>query len=195
VNAQRLQLRGILEPEMRNEGFFWDQDGQLKYALYLSFLGNYFYERRMIGESVLMFGLSSTVDPSYYGSISMQGMIHATLNREKDAEELLLRAIRMAPYRAEARNNLARLYMNQGRFKEAVSEIREVLRYHPRHPFAHLSLGLCYRELGEEEQFLHQMRTLLVLDATGEEGAEAARHLREFQRAKRVEKAAGTALK
>ena len=98
------------------------------------------------------------------------------------------------PYRAEARNNLARLYMNQERYRDAVREIRATLRYNARHAFARLSLGLCYHELGEEELFLQEMKRVLLLDPEGKEGREAAKHLREFRRVKEVEKAGTGAL-
>ena len=52
VTAHRRRLRHILEPEFQDERFFWDEEGQLKYALYLNFLSRslllYFLKKQIV---------------------------------------------------------------------------------------------------------------------------------------------------
>jgi len=56
------------------------------------------------------------------------------------------KAVRLNPRYADLRYNLALLYGDQGRYREAISELKKAIRTNPNYLFARINLGVLYEE-------------------------------------------------
>jgi tetratricopeptide (TPR) repeat protein len=62
----------------------------------------------------------------------------------KKAAQCYLSAIRIEPESVEAHNNLGRVYMNEGRFEDAIRELERAREIAPNFPLVHNNLGNAY---------------------------------------------------
>jgi tetratricopeptide (TPR) repeat protein len=80
-----------------------------------------------------------------------------------DAETLATRLIQRAPNFAEAYNQRAIIYFNQGRFAESVQDCRHVLRRNPFHFGAISGMAQCQLKLERSREALKTLRQALKL--------------------------------
>ncbi len=65
------------------------------------------------------------------------------------AEKAFLQSIKLNPGKAEAKINLAILYLNQGRLEEALRVIKDIDLKELRGPFVFFNLGVIYAKQGD----------------------------------------------
>jgi TolB-like protein len=85
--------------------------------------------------------------------------------RPDEAIPVLQKAIRLNPLgETGGILNLSHAYRTTGRFEEAVSEYKKVLRRTPNNIFAHLGLAACYSMIGREEEAQAEAAEVLRLN-------------------------------
>lgn len=84
--------------------------------------------------------------------------------RKPEARQLLDALIREAPQFAEAYNQRAIWYYQNGEYARAVEDCEQVLRLNPHHYAAATGLGQCLLKLGRPRAALHAFRTALSIN-------------------------------
>jgi tetratricopeptide (TPR) repeat protein len=93
-------------------------------------------------------------------SYNLLGKVYGAKKDYKQAEKAFQRAVDIQPMWPEPNNNLARLYLSQGKQKEAVEKFEAALKNNPaspdafygENPTAYLSLGFIYQQNREDEK-------------------------------------------
>ncbi len=80
------------------------------------------------------------------------------------AEEVYRRAIETAPDRPEPRFNLALLLQEAGRWRPALRQLKQLLREHPDHAWAHYQLGTVQAGRGNRGSALRSFSKAFRLD-------------------------------
>lgn len=89
------------------------------------------------------------------------GIVRDQQNRDKEAEQLYLQALKLNPGLLNARNNLGNHYLKTGRVDDAVKEFQLVLKRDPLHAEANYNLGLVYLQTGAYNQSIaHLEKTI-----------------------------------
>lgn len=69
--------------------------------------------------------------PNEYRALDLLGVVRVLQKREKDAEDLFLRVVRLKPGFASAHAHLGLLYLQTGRSEQSVAELRAAVRLDP----------------------------------------------------------------
>jgi len=93
--------------------------------------------------------------PERWESYHLVGTCLGSLDRYEEAENLLLKALELAPLSPEVWNNLGLLHYWQGRNKEAYEEFYLAAAYEPDDKCSRFNLALCSTALGNYEEALH----------------------------------------
>ncbi len=72
--------------------------------------------------------------------------------------------VRKMPYNERAHLNLGSVYLEEGRFKEAISENTIVLKLNPFDPEAYVNRGLGYASMGNRDEALRDYRQALMIN-------------------------------
>jgi Flp pilus assembly protein TadD len=72
--------------------------------------------------------------------------------------------VRKMPYNDRAHLNLGSVYMQEGRYPEAIRENNTVLRLNPFDPEAYGNRGLSYASIGETEKAMRDYKTAIMID-------------------------------
>jgi len=81
--------------------------------------------------------------------LNAMGTCHKHENRIAIARDYFERAQALIPLNADIQNNLATLYINEGRPADAKVHLMDALKVMPDHPQAHWNLSLAHLELGD----------------------------------------------
>ena len=110
-------------------------------------------------------------DPEYPDASLNLALTYADQDRIEDATRELRRAIELAPKDAFPRHELAALLMDEGDYRAAISQLKEVVKLEPGNFEGWLDLGICYAQKGfyaEAERAYEQARAIqpedLLLD-------------------------------
>jgi tetratricopeptide (TPR) repeat protein len=95
-------------------------------------------------------------------------------NRQARAEELLQKALKLAPQSAEAHYQMGQLAMRQGRLQAAEKEFSASLQSEPNRSKAHYGLSLVYRRMGRADQAEKEFALYQNFKRTEEDGTRAA---------------------
>lgn len=76
------------------------------------------------------------------------------IGEQKSAEEVYSRLLKLRPEFFEAGNNLAVIYINSGRFDEALAIINKFLKYYPASAELYCNKGTAYLRMGKKEEGL-----------------------------------------
>jgi tetratricopeptide (TPR) repeat protein len=100
----------------------------LKEAENLIYIGNSFYERKNVKESIDCNNKSIMINPNHFGAHNNLGNLLFDLRNYPEAEKEFRTAIKINPDDAEAYYNLGLLYIEMGKKEEAVKEVEEILK-------------------------------------------------------------------
>jgi tetratricopeptide (TPR) repeat protein len=92
---------------------------------------------------------------------------------QADAEDLLQKAVKLAPQSAEAHYQLGQLALQQNRLKDAEAELLRSLQSEPDRSKAHFALSVVYRRMGRSEDATRQFAIYQDLKRTEESGTTA----------------------
>ncbi|KAM7350975.1 transmembrane O-mannosyltransferase targeting cadherins 2 isoform 2-T2 [Cochliomyia hominivorax] len=95
------------------------------------------------------------------------GSVLSSQARYKEAEEVLLEAIKYRPNMADVHFNLGILYQNQQNYKNAVKSFKNALNFRPNLAVAYLNLGICLIALGKCQEAVQILQEGSKVDGTG----------------------------
>jgi len=88
--------------------------------------------------------------------LHLLGLIYFEQNTLLKAEKLFLKAIELKPDFDEAHNNLANLFMHDGRLKEAIVSFNSALKLNPNNATTHYNLAIVYENTkASDKAILH----------------------------------------
>ncbi|KNC31187.1 Transmembrane and TPR repeat-containing protein [Lucilia cuprina] len=95
------------------------------------------------------------------------GSVLSSQARYKEAEEVLLEAIKYRPNMADVHFNLGILYQNQQNYKNAVKSFKNALNFRPNLAVAYLNLGISLIALGKCQDAAQILQEGTKVDGTG----------------------------
>lgn len=90
-------------------------------------------------------------------------------NNLERSEQMFQKAIHLNPYSPGALEGLARIAMQKGAVKEAISHYQEALSIAEDNPKLWKNLGKAYLAIGEKKKAIHALQTSLTLDFSDQE--------------------------
>lgn len=94
-------------------------------------LGNAYYRRGLLDESIKAYRNSLEINPDYSEALNNLGLIYESKDDLKEAEELFKRALKLAPSYLKPYNNLGVLYAGRGDYHKARSYWLKALERNP----------------------------------------------------------------
>ncbi len=88
------------------------------------------------------------LDPEYPDAHLNLGLTLADQGQPAEAVKEIEAAVSLSPADAFPRHELAAIHMEEGDFRAAIGQLKEVVRLDPRCFEAHLDLGICYAQKG-----------------------------------------------
>lgn len=76
--------------------------------------------------------------------LHLLGLVYFEQNSTAKAEKLLLQAIKIQPDLGEAHNNLANLFIQEGKYKKAITYFNTVIKLNPNNATTHYNLAIAY---------------------------------------------------
>jgi tetratricopeptide (TPR) repeat protein len=92
------------------------------------------------------------LDPEYPDAHLNLGLTHADLAQFDEAMQALERAVELNPADPFPRHEIAALLMEEGDYRGAIAQLKEVVRLDPKAFEAYLDLGICYAQKGFYEE-------------------------------------------
>jgi Tfp pilus assembly protein PilF len=117
-----------------------------------------------LGDAREQFEAALEVNPEDAVAHNGLGIVKVEAGALEQAEAHFRRAVALDPENTEPRSNLANCLLRQRRYREAVSELKEILRAHPRSAAAHLQLSVTYQAAGDRERALLHCRRALKIE-------------------------------
>ncbi|NOT86269.1 MAG: GNAT family N-acetyltransferase [Methylococcaceae bacterium] len=105
-----------------------------------------------------------TVAPEYPDALYFLGVLSAQKKAYEVAEDYFIRAIKVAPKRAEFYGNYANALLEQGKFSEAVEQGKHSIALNPNHHQSHNILGNAYLLQGDFALATEYFRRTLQLN-------------------------------
>jgi tetratricopeptide (TPR) repeat protein len=122
-----------------------------------------YLEREYLASETILRGLQAegANDPDYF---NLLGMVYGGLNQLPKAAEAVIRAIQLAPDRADLIFNLAGLYQKAGDNQSAIKVLKQALAQGKSSPQIHFALGLSYFNLGNFSMAIESFQRAVKLD-------------------------------
>jgi Flp pilus assembly protein TadD len=122
-----------------------------------------FLEKEYLEAQTTLRGLQAegANDPDYF---NLLGMVYGGLNQLPQAAEAVIRAIQLAPDRADLIFNLAGLYQKAGDNQSAIKVLKQALGQGKASPQIHFALGLSYFNLGNFSGAIESFQQAVKLD-------------------------------
>lgn len=124
-----------------------------------------------IGMAFIYASLSRSISWSRYGRLAMVivmvSFASLTIDREYAwilSSRLWEDTVRKMPYNDRAHLNLGSIYLDEGRFKEAIRESSIALSLNPFDPEAYVNRGLGYASMQKREEALRDYRQALLIN-------------------------------
>lgn len=142
------------------------QDGMGHYNL-----GEVYVELTRFSEALSSLKEAVRINPKLRSAYFQLGFALVQLGRDDEAVEPLERALRLDPKTqvvrkllAEARTNLSTMLGKRKRHREAMKHIEKAVEVFPEYGPAHLSLAICFTEMGRYQEALKKIKEALRLD-------------------------------
>lgn len=105
---------------------FGQKDRGIQRALLHLEVGKSLMANGKLPEALAEFNMAEQLDPKNPEVQSSMGLVYQLRNRPKEAEERFLKALKLAPKFTDVRSSLARLYIDTGKYREALVQIRKI---------------------------------------------------------------------
>jgi tetratricopeptide (TPR) repeat protein len=142
------------------------QDGMGHYNL-----GEVYIELSRYSEALPSMKEAIRINPKHRSAYYQLGFALIQMGRDEDAIEPLETSLGLDSKSRTTRNRLAEAHTNisvmlgkRKQFKESIHHIEEAIRVVPDYGPAHLSLGICYTDLGRYQKALKKFQEALKLD-------------------------------
>ena len=107
--------------------------------------------------------LEQDIRPAY--CFQILGSLRIKTGRLEEAEQYYLKSLALRPFDLEIRNELGGLYIEQGKYQDALTTLKEASRYDPNFVTAWAEgVGLAYYHLGHLDSAMAVADTLLTAD-------------------------------
>ena len=142
------------------------QDGMGHYNL-----GEVYIELTRFSESLFSLKEAIRINPKHRSAYYQLGFALVQMGRDEDAIEPLETSLRLDPRSqatrrrlAEAHTNISILLGKRKQFKESMRHIQSAIDVVPDYGPAHLSMGICFTDLGRYQEALKKFQEALQLD-------------------------------
>jgi len=142
------------------------QDGMGHYNL-----GEVYIELSRFSEALGSLKEAIRINPKHRSAYYQLGFALIEMGRDEDAIEPLETALQLSAKSQATKNRLAQAHTNisvmlgkRKQFKESMHHIQEAIRVQPDYGPAHLSMGICFTDLGRYEEALKKFKEALQLD-------------------------------
>ncbi len=142
------------------------QDGMGHYNL-----GEVYIDLSRFSEALPSLKEAIRINPKHRSAYYQFGVALIEMGRDEDALEPLDTSLQLDPKSqatrkrlAEAHTNISVLLGKRKQFKESMHHIQEAIRVVPDYGPAHLSMGICFSDLGRYEEALKKFKDALQLD-------------------------------
>lgn len=112
------------------------------------------------------------IDPSYANALGGLGIIAFKRGDLRDAESFLLQSVKVDP-REGNYADLGALYVQMGRYDEALFQLTKSLEVNQRDIQAHMELGNLYMRKGETQAALLELKQAVAIDPRSEDAVRA----------------------
>jgi tetratricopeptide (TPR) repeat protein len=110
------------------------------------------------------------------------GILYVQLNVLDKANLFYQRAIAHEKNSPEPRLGLAYVYSQQGKFDQALSELKVLLKINPDFAMAYYQLGAIYEKLGQKEEAVDAYRSYIEMQPNGSEAVEARQSIEKLEK-------------
>ena len=131
-------------------------------AMFHNNLANVCIQRGQLAEAEALYVRALELDGSRLDALSNLGLLLSRTDRPDAAEQLLLKAVELAPHNPDWRQNLANLYMSQGRQTDALAQCHDGLVVAPRSRTLRGLMVLAYVHLGLKPKALEVLRAWIA---------------------------------
>jgi len=122
--------------------------------------GNLFLEKYNRKDATVTFEDALEIDPSYPPALA--GLAEAlSETRTSLAEKRALQALNINPSLVEARQLLARLYLDDEQYDNAVEQLEKALKVNPESTATRSLLAACYNAMGKQDAFHEEVRRVM----------------------------------
>jgi tetratricopeptide (TPR) repeat protein len=142
------------------------QDGMGHYNL-----GEVYIELSRLSEALGSLKEAIRINPKHRSAYYQLGFALIEMGRDEDAIEPLETSLQLDPKSQATQKRLAQAHTNisvmlgkRKQFKESMHHIQEAIRVVPDYGPAHLSMGICFTDLGRYEEALKKFKEALQLD-------------------------------
>ena len=142
------------------------QDGMGHYNL-----GEVYVELSRYSEALPSLKEAIRINPKHRSAYYQLGFALIQMGRDEDAIEPLETCLRLDPKSqatrkrlAEAHTNISVMHGKRKRYKESMHHIQEAINVVPDYGPAHLSMGICFTDLGRYQEALKKIQQGLQLD-------------------------------
>ncbi len=162
-----LHLLGLLAAQAhhleRAQGLIWQaiavQPGE---AMFHNNLANVCIQRGQLAEAEALYVRALELDGRRLDALSNLGLLLSRTDRPDAAEQLLLRAVELAPNNPDWRQNLANLYLSLGRQNDALAQCHDGLVVAPRSRALRGLMVLAYAHLGLKAKAIEVLRAWIA---------------------------------
>ncbi|MFH1374743.1 MAG: tetratricopeptide repeat protein [bacterium] len=135
-----------------------DDNGWPLFASYFLEKGDYVRAEELVQEL-----LEQNIQPAY--CFQILGSLRVKTGRLEEAEQYYLKSLALRPFDLEIRNELGGLYIQQGKYRDALATLKEASRYDPDFITTWAEgVGLAYYHLGHLDSAVAVADTLLMAD-------------------------------
>lgn len=125
--------------------------------------GNLFIEKYQLSDGTAIIEDALKIDPTYPPALI--GLAKALIEtRTAQAEAKCLQALTINPNLIEARQLLARMYLDDEQYASAVEQLELALAVNPNSPMTRSLLAACYNAMGKQDEYLAEQDRVLKIN-------------------------------
>ncbi len=127
-------------------------------------IGVSYYRQQDYTNAQKEFAIASRINPKYAGALYNMSLIADATNQPDQANEYLMRAIRLDPNFSASFERLASKYYDEGKYTEAKAVIEAAIRAGHTTSYFYSNLGMTLNKLGDREKAKAMLRKAISLD-------------------------------
>jgi tetratricopeptide (TPR) repeat protein len=142
-------------------------------------LGMAFFYKRDSKKAIEQFNKALELEPKNYHAMAMLGKIYTLdKNRLDDAVKYLRMALAINPEFADARADMAHVYVMRGKLSQAIAEFGIIFKGEPRYAMYHYELGRLFESMKALDRAKNEFKRALVPDPRMSRAKEALKRIK-----------------